>query len=749
MILRPVLDRHLLRVPRPHEFQLDEDMEGWLQNTMELIDKCAIRKDAGVLAYRERRRSRLSRVIAPTTREETCAGESGQGRPATGSGSSQPSSGLPHLVAAGSSAVQPGPLPTTVSDAAPDDLSLMARGRPKRSRSPVRRGTTTGGSGHAGGGDRNGPWRDWTDDNRWEREDSRVTRTHRALAPRAPRDACPASSSWEGRPAYERTVPRATPAVDPAAPTPMSTAEAVDLWRKLLHLDTSTAMGEMDRSVQNGGRAIGRETADNMVDTLRDLDMHDLSMMTIGLVDLLRRIMAECSQVLAFARNDLVEVEVEQDQQSLMQSSMSAPTAPTTSLTPSGTTTLTDVQGELHRLRHVGWDIGPYVAGLFQRLRQHRLLHGNCEQLDLLDSLLVAMRDDGECGDSLGSECVSKPVLDWLQIWWPRLVRGCAASSSGMSSVAPVVSVLDTQLDEAEELAHAEHEYHREQFEMSELRNMQQAAFEKEEAEWEEAMDLAARECEQAQGASQSQSGDDGSFWSSEMDRIEAMYQAARRRRRANWRAWDDWAMHDEMTKPTSRIRKWVEVDLKAVGDNAEEIKKLKVPLPSNCSPDVEILNARIVSMASTSSPTSSAPTVVVPNVVGPMPATTADSQPAQPSSSPCVPIDLQYSEYAAQYARYRRGRSQRSTLRPCGGSMSGTSWLLRMRLSVWRLMHFVKILLQMMYRVRRSQGRMQWDRMKRVCLEMVVWVRTLMLAMSAQHKLERSRAVPRIAQGP
>ncbi|CAE7941975.1 unnamed protein product, partial [Symbiodinium necroappetens] len=100
---------------------------------------------------------------------------------------------------------------------------------------------------------------------------------------------------------------------------------AVDLWRQLLGLCDTQAMGDMDRAVQSGGRVIPRSVADNAVDTMREYDRHDLAILTIGLVELVRRLMAEGAQILAASEEDLVEVEVERaDGHSLMQTSKTA-----------------------------------------------------------------------------------------------------------------------------------------------------------------------------------------------------------------------------------------------------------------------------------------------------------------------------------------------------------------------------------------------------------------------------------------
>ena len=147
------------------------------------------------------------------------------------------------------------------------------------------------------------------------------------------------------------------------------------MWRQLLRIAEGAGMGDMDRSVQEGRYTLPRDMADNMVDTLREMDQHDLAIMTLGLVDLIRRLMVECSQVLANARSDLVEVEVEPeeeaDRSSLVQTGLGVPGRK--GMKPPCSGVLEDLQLELDRLQRQGWNIDQHIGALLAKARQHRV----------------------------------------------------------------------------------------------------------------------------------------------------------------------------------------------------------------------------------------------------------------------------------------------------------------------------------------------------------------------------------------
>ncbi|CAE7949425.1 unnamed protein product, partial [Symbiodinium sp. KB8] len=668
VLLRPELNRYILRVNRPYEYELDEDMQGWVQQTLANIDKCAWHKDRGVLAFRERRkRRRVSMAQPPQGSAQTPpiqADNAHAEASSSGATSSHGDLGLSAIPPRGDEDGHAG-----------EDTCLMAGGRPKRSRSPVRRGSGGGSAGKAGGSNRGGMWRDWNSEETWERSAPRTSSSHRVLAPRVRREeSAPSSSSRDARPRYECATPRATPPVDPAAPTPLTTLEAVDLWRQLLGISNSPSMGEMDRAVQQGGRALGRDCSDNMVDTLREMDAHDLSMMTVGLVDLVRRLMMECAQILSYASNDLVEVEVETaepDHQSLMQ----APRQPQKQQGMSATTpatVLTDLRDELQRLQALGWDVGPHVSGLLRRLRSYRIAMGNCELLDLLDSLLITFASEGAGPEDDDN---SRPVLDWLHLWWPRVCSGCPASSTG--STPALTHIVDTQLDEADEMVREEQSHNEELADLARTRDLEQAAHEKEETEWEEAMMEAYDE--HRHGHDGDSEGPNESTWQSEMERIEEMYHNARRRRRSqtDWRSWDNWALFDEMTQPRTRHRRWVEVDVAPTKDSSGEAKRLKLPIPQACGLHVQVTAARVVALDPTSSNTSS--TVQAAQL--------AEADP-QCGSSPAVPHVLEYADYSEQLERYRRGEVTGSYIEAMWGEQV---WdLMQAQMEIERLEHDV-----------------------------------------------------------
>ena len=64
-LIRPELDKYILRVSRPSDYELDPDMEEWLQRAMKAIDACAWTKDRGVLEFRERRKRRRASAFRP------------------------------------------------------------------------------------------------------------------------------------------------------------------------------------------------------------------------------------------------------------------------------------------------------------------------------------------------------------------------------------------------------------------------------------------------------------------------------------------------------------------------------------------------------------------------------------------------------------------------------------------------------------------------------------------------------------
>ena len=601
-LIRPELDRYILRVTYPHEYELDEDMLEWLEGIKTRIDACAWRKDKGVLTFRNQRKRR---------REErgTAAPDGPQdGESTTG--------------ASGSSSRPPTSEPLEV----PDTTSLMAGGRPRRSRSPARRGEgTTGSSARSSGSRRNAAeWRDWTDweDWGWSTRTTRVTESTRVLTPRA----CPASSSRPDQAPYRRTRPREMPPVDPAAPTPLSTSEAVDLWRQLLNIAQAPDMGELDRSVQNGGFAVPREAADNAVDTLKDMDAHDFAMMTLGLIELVRRIMAECSQIMAYARNrdnNMVEVAVEEEESSLMQASGSTKLTPAPARAPGKLTILVELQAEFDTLQRRGWLVQPYAAALLDRLNAHRSACGSCEVLDLLSSLIVTVRGDlDEAGEA--SAC-SRPVEDWVRTWWRKVEAEIPRTSMSAGSSEPI-EVLDTQVEEGEQLALEELEYHRERDAEMAARSAQEAAHDEEESTWE-----------------------------SEMERIQAMYAQASSQASsaASYQAWEDWVMDQELRRPAARTRNYVEVDVGPAPGATGVNKKLKVAIPLECGPQVVLWQAQLVQTDAASS--SSAPSTVL--------APPAESQPMDQqrvslatSADQGVPRELDFGNYMTQYSRLQQG---------------------------------------------------------------------------------------------
>ena len=272
-------------------------------------------------------------------------------------------------------------------------------------------------------------------------------------------------------------------------------------------------------------------------------------------------------------------------------------------------------------------------------MKARRLVEGNCELLDLLDSLVIAYA--GGTPDLSSQALPSKPVVDWLAVWWPKVCLCCPAGSS--VGPASVVCAVETQLDEAEELAVEEHHYHMEQRALQDMQTREQEAREAEEHAWEEDMQKAYDEALRP-SASDSHGGDT-STWESEMERIEEMYRTSRRRRRdapADWRSWDNWAMFDELHKPPERTRRWVEIELGPTGEREGAVKRLRMPLAVG-NGTLEIRDARIVT-----SNASSASTVVADPPSG------SPDLPRPPSTS--VPHSLEYSEYAAQYARYKAG---------------------------------------------------------------------------------------------
>ena len=124
----------------------------------------------------------------------------------------------------------------------------------------------------------------------------------------------------------------------------------------------------------------------------------------------------------------------------------------------------------------------------------------------------------------------------------------------------------------------------------------------------------------------------------------------ARRRRRAttDWRSWDNWALFDEMVQPRARHRRWLEIDVAPAEGGPGMAKRLKVPVPEGCGPQVEVKAVTVVS----NDPASSASST--------LPATGQHVPPAPPNGSqpavPAVPHTLEYSDYAVQFERFRRG---------------------------------------------------------------------------------------------
>ena len=364
------------------------------------------------------------------------------------------------------------------------------------------------------------------------------------------------------------------------------------MWRQLLRIAEGASVGEMDRSVQEGRYTLPRDMADNMVDTLREMDQHDLAIMTLGLVDLIRRLMVECSQVLANARSDLVEVEVEPeeeaDRSSLVQTGLGVPGRK--GVKPPCSGVLEDLQLELDRLQRQGWNIDQHIGALLAKARQHRVSCGGCELLDLLNSLLVALRSDA--AESSSDLAVSKPISDWLAKWWTR-VQQCLPGSSheelgGATLVDSQSAGSQTQgqpedaslYAEAEAIAVEEHEYRLEQRRLAEER---------------------ARQEDEHESSLES--------WESEMQRVMEMfapYEAAKEAR-----AWDNWAMWDSMNRPQVRTRAHVEVEVGPEDGCRGECKRLKLPVPECCGDEVVVKQVRI--LRGESSPDSSAPTVTVP----------------------------------------------------------------------------------------------------------------------------------------
>ena len=460
-----------------------------------------------------------------------------------------------------------------------------------------------------------GLWRD----TRWRAEDEggrRVTSSTRVLAPRCDRRSR-ASSSWQGRHLLRGRTSHLDKLTLQHQP-PLTVPEAVDLWRQLFQTSSAPDMGDIDRAVQSGGYALPRDLADNMIDTIRDMDMHDRSIMTVALIDLLGRLMSECAQVLAQAHDDMEEVEVEtSDHASLMQTHLNAASS---SLSPARTESSTTpvvarLQQELFQLQQKGNMIHAYVAELLVRLRRQRVREGTCETLDLLQSLLVTVQNDLE--EQSLPQPVQEDVDKWVSAWWSAIMEMVTPPAS--SSLDIVLIVQGHGMEEGEELALAERDYKEEQKRWAAERQRQQDAHESEESSWE-----------------------------SEMARIAAMYDNAGSR---SSRAWDDWALYDEMHRTTRPRRRSLDVTLATGGEGTEVVKKVRVSMPGEVPNDARVVEAQLVEPNSSMS--SAPPTVLL----------SRDCSPKKPPGDPedggrgAIPHSLQFQGYLEQSKTKHKGK--------------------------------------------------------------------------------------------
>ncbi|CAE7541510.1 unnamed protein product, partial [Symbiodinium sp. CCMP2456] len=492
---------HLFRVPNPWDFELDPDMQGWLTGIKDQIVACANLKHDDIMAYRERVATRKRR------REQ----EATQGRPgsSTDVAANRGEESEEHFQADDNVKVP----------SLQENIRTMTAEYPPTA-------TSTAVTGDAS--------------SRWETA-QQVT-----------------SSEGKSQCRHERLEPRHPEPVDPAAPLPLSVAEAVDLWRQLLGLSDNQNMGDMDRAVESGGRVIPRSAADNAVDTMREYDRHDLAILTIGLVELVRRLIAEGAQILAASEEDLVEVEVERaDGHSLMQMSQA-----TCKKTFKDQAVVLQEFQVAWAAEAAGRASGLKLRELQGKAKRYRLQHGPNDVLDLFDALLVTMQVDLE--QEVEGTTLEDGEMSWLQTWWERICRHMQPPTSGSSGSGDAVWIDPREPEEGEALAAEEVAYMAEERCQKLWKQAQEAQHDAEEEEYDRHMQQ---------------------VWESHVREAEAQ----------RWQSWDDWAMFDEMRRPPKRRRSMVELQLGPPPGASGVETTTRMPLPLHVGDGLQVLRATVV----------------------------------------------------------------------------------------------------------------------------------------------------------